>query len=104
MTQPSDPDGPENSRPTRTEAQGAQGAPDAHSATPPEPEPEPDRRRDPRADPALLDLGSVLETDGDSADGWAEAITDSDPRHPAGGPDDPADWTEWIAPETGRER
>lgn len=72
--------------------------------------PEHDRRRDPRGDPSILDLGSVREADGDSADGWPESI---DAPHLAGldahrggdghaeghGADDGGDWTRLIDPD-----
>lgn len=67
--------------------------------------PEQDRRRDPRDDPAMLDLGSVREDDGDHAEGW------TDPSAPfgnsagfgggggGGGGGADGDWTELIAPD-----
>lgn len=59
--------------------------------------PDRDRRRDPRDDPGILDLGSVRETDGDQDGGWAESVT-----HAGGagaGPEDAGDWTELVAPD-----
>jgi len=66
--------------------------------------PEQDRRRDPRDDPSMLDLGSVREDDGDHPEGW------TDPAAPfgnsagfagggGGGADGDGDWTELIAPD-----
>lgn len=47
----------------------------------------------------VLDMGSVLEADGDSAEGWAAAVMETDPSstRPAGESD--KGWDAIVAPE-----
>lgn len=64
--------------------------------------PEQDRRRDPRDDPAILDLGSVREQDGDHPEGWSDPATLSAGFGGGGGGGVSAaggDWTELVAPD-----
>lgn len=65
--------------------------------------PEQDRRRDPRDDPAILDLSSVREQDGDHPEGWTDPATLSAGFGGGGGSSGAApgggDWTELVAPD-----
>ncbi len=61
--------------------------------------PEQDRRRDPRDEPSILDLGSVRETDGDHPEGWTDPVAPFAGAGDGPGADDGGDWTEMIAPD-----
>lgn len=47
----------------------------------------------------VLDLGSVLEADGDSADGWAAAVMETDPSDTRQWRESKHGWHAIVAPE-----
>ncbi|MBB4314880.1 hypothetical protein HNR56_002580 [Roseospira marina] len=62
--------------------------------------PERDRRRDPRCEAGILDLGSVQDADGDTPDGWTRTVTEPARDTATPGPSaDAADWTAVVAPD-----
>ncbi|MQX38262.1 hypothetical protein [Roseospira navarrensis] len=78
-------------------------APDERPAPPADPgptvRPDTDRRRDLRATPWILDLGSVQEADGAPEGGWTQTVgTDGSTRPGAAASPYGADWTAVVAP------